>query len=178
MHGIFYAMQNYMPQKTLISIYYSLVYPIVIQNIVIWGGICQINLIAINTKLNKILRCILGVKAGYDEAPSISTNLLYKTLGFLKFDDIYRLHLVKFFHFILYEKYYLFLLYFSDLLPNHNYFTRHQKINLPPIRLSIERQGTVFQLCKLINELDEDFLVPQSQSSLKRKFIDCCLEKY
>ena len=35
MHGIFYSLSLLVPQRTLLTIYYSLVYPIITQNIII-----------------------------------------------------------------------------------------------------------------------------------------------
>ena len=48
---------------------------------------------------------------------------------------------------------------FLYILPVHNYTTRNRRINLSPIRLQV----TVFQLCKMHNELSEDLLATQSK---------------
>ena len=56
LNGIFYALVNYMPQKTLITLFYSLVYPTIINNLIIWGGISQSHTVNIKVAMNKILR--------------------------------------------------------------------------------------------------------------------------
>ena len=37
--GIFYSLSSLLPQSTLLSMYYSLVYPVIIQNVIVWGGV-------------------------------------------------------------------------------------------------------------------------------------------
>ena len=90
--------------------------------------------------------------------PTMPTNDMYLSLNLLKFEDVYRLFILKFIHFILYEKPQMFLEYFYDFLPSHNYETRNTKINLPSARLDIEKQSTIFNCCKLINSVGEDLL--------------------
>ena len=167
LNGIFYALVNYMPQKTLITLFYSFVYPTIINNLIIWGGISQSHTVNIKVAINKILRCILRV--GYNEnyLPIVRTNRMYKDLKILQFNDIYKYSLLKFVHFVLYERCDLFMHFFSEFLPDHSYNTRNVKINLPYARLNIEQQSTVFQCCSLINNLDDSFLVPQSKFRLK-----------
>ena len=40
-YAIFWAISSFFPKKILMNIFYSLVYPILIQNIVKWGGAYQ-----------------------------------------------------------------------------------------------------------------------------------------
>ena len=60
--GIFYSISSYTPRSALISIFNSLVLPVLYQNIIIWGCLPQYQVDQINVKINRILRCILGVK--------------------------------------------------------------------------------------------------------------------
>ena len=102
MQGIFYSLSSLVPRCTLITLYYSLVYPIIIQNIIIWGGIPQANLVSIKTTLNKILRNILKVEYDENNIPLMPTGEMYKTLNLLKFDDVYKYFLLKFIHDVFY----------------------------------------------------------------------------
>ena len=113
--GIFYSISNYTPRSALISIFNSLVLPVLYQNIIIWGYLPQYQINKINIKMNRILRCILGVRFDDFFQPSIPTNNMYKMLNILKFKDLYNLSLLKFLHFILYKRPKFFEFYFSHL---------------------------------------------------------------
>ena len=178
MHGIFYSLSLLVPQRTLLTIYYSLVYPIITQNIIIWGGISAANLNNIKIMMNNILRCILSVKRDHNNRPLMSVNNMYKSLNLLKFDDIYRYVLLKFLHHVFYKNTELFDAYYAPLLPFHSYSTRNRRINLPAVRLEVERHSTIFQSCKLMNELPEYLLIPQSDCSLKVRFKRLVLSQY
>ena len=103
---------------------------------------------------------------------------MYKTLGILQFEDIHKFFILKFIHLCLYENTSLFDSYFLHLLPSHSYSTRDTKINLPSVRLDIEKQATIFQCCNLINNIDNRFLLPQSKFTLKNQFKNYCLASY
>ena len=169
MQGVFYSMKNYMSKTTLLTLYHSLVYPVIIQNIIIWGGVSESNRKPINVSINKILRLILNVRY-VNYIPTIPTNNMYVTLKLLKFDDIYKYFLLRFFHFVSYIRTDIFDSNFSHLLPSHNYATRNRLINLPDVRLDIEKQFVIYQCCKLLNDLDLEFVNPQSDYLLKKKF--------
>ena len=176
--GLFYSMHNYMPRSTMMTLYYSLVYSKVCQNIIIWGAAAKCHTNKLDTALNKILRVILNVKFSINRIPLTATNSMYKDLKLLKFHDIYRFFLLKFIHNALYKNPDIFDKYFSIYMPNHYYPTRHNRINLPNVRLDVGIRSTVFQACKLMNEMDDRFLEPQSAYTLKKNFKELCLEKH
>ena len=126
--------------------------------------------------MNRILRCILGVRFDEFFQPSIPTNNMYKMLNVLKCKALYNLSLLKFLHFILYKRPELFEFYFSHLLPDHSYATRNIKIRLPITRLEMEKRSTVFRCCVLINEIHDRFILPQSMITLKKNFKISCLD--
>ena len=64
------------------------------------------------------------------------------------------------------------------LIPQHHYGTRGTRINLPVVRLQIEKQFTVFQMCKLLNELPEYIIDAQSRQSLKYLFKNYAISQY
>ena len=176
--GIFYSINNFIPEKTLINIYNALVLPHIQQNIIIWGCLPQNQLNEINVRMNRILRLILRVRFDNEYQPSISTDEMYRRVKTLKFNDMYKLYILKFLHFCKYTRLDIFNTNFSHLLPEHDYPTRNTRIRLPAARLDVEKRGTIFQSCKLLNSLDESLLKPQSAATLGKKFKLCCIEKY
>ena len=178
MHGVFYSLSALMPQPTLLTLYYSLVYPIITQNIIIWGGVRAANLNNIKTMINNILRCILKVEYDEHNVPLMSANKMYKSLNLLKFEDVYKYFLLKFLHYSMYTNTDFFNKYYLPLLPAHSYGTRGIKINLPSVRLEVEKQFALFQSCKLVNELPGNFLEPQSEHLLKSKYKKLILSGY
>ena len=90
MQGVVYSLSSLLPKPALLTIYHSLVYSQVSQNIIIWGGVAEVNIKNIKIYLNKILRSILGVKYDENNIPLVSINEMYKSLNLLKFEDIYK----------------------------------------------------------------------------------------
>ena len=178
MQGVVYSLSSLLPRQALLTIYYSLVYSLVSQNIVIWGSVPEVNVKNIKICLNKILRSILKVEYDENNIPLVPTNEMYKSLNLLKFEDIYKYFLLKFVHLVLYGKNDMFDKHLLPLMPRHRYNTRNSRINLPDVRLQIEKQSTVFQMCKLINELPNYLLTPQSKCSLKRQFKNYAISYY
>ena len=103
---------------------------------------------------------------------------MYKTLKFLKFEDVYKYFLLKFIHDIFYRQTEFFNEYFAPLLPSHSYGTRGVRINLPSVRLEIGKQSTLFQTCKLVNELPTDLLESQADGTLKKKYKIMVISQY
>ena len=178
MQGVIYSMATLVPRNSLINIFNALVLPIINQNILIWGGSNENNLRNIKIGLNNILRIILNVRRDENNVPLRSTNEMFKELNMLKLDDAYKLTLLKFLHYAFYKNSSLFLKFYSPLLPNHNYNTRLNRINLPNVRLEIERNSVIFQSCKLLNMLPESLIKPQHNTTLKSKFKRICIERY
>ena len=168
-----------MPRLTLLTVYNSLAYSLLTYSIIFWGGIARVHTNSVQVIQNKILRIILNVQYNNNHIPLMQTNLMYKTLNLLKIEDIYKLFLFKFVHFVLYERIDYFEKYFFELLPLHNYSTRNNiRINLPYVRLNIEKSFVVYQCCILINTVEEQFLLPQSKAKLKKCFKDLCISNY
>ena len=119
--GISYALAPLLPVNTLCSLYYSLAYPFLIQNVIIWGGLNETNLSRIQVAMNKILRDILQVRFDENHIPVESTNVMYKTFNFLKSMDVYNYFLLKFIHKNYYENFDLFHDNFLDLLSKNTY---------------------------------------------------------
>ena len=176
--GAIYSLSSIVPRSILLTLYNSLVLSTVNYNILIWGGAARTNADRIQITLNKILRIILNVKFNEHYVPSISTNDMFKSLGLLKFRDLYGLSLLKFLHFVFYNDNEIFDEIYQPLLPSHGYATRGIRINIPDKRLDVERRFVVFQSCKLLNELSDELIMPQSRRCLNRNFKRHILEGY
>ena len=103
---------------------------------------------------------------------------MYRNLSILQFYDIYRLNILKFLHYSLYKNQTFFNKYFLPLLPTHHYNTRNVRINLPNVRLDIEKHSALYNSCMLMNQIDETFLSQMSDYMLKKKFKDKCISSY
>ena len=170
LRGVFYSLSNFLPKNVLVNLYYSLVYPTLTQNIIIWGDMTRQNYRNVYVKINKILRIVLNVKYNDNHVPLLNTNLMYKQLNFLKLKDVYRFFLLKFIHFVMFKRHDIYIDCFEAHLPVNTHNTRNNRINLPYVRTEVEKRFTVFQCCKLIRELPENLLAPQTTNSLKRNF--------
>ena len=82
---------------------------------------------------------------------------------------IYKLFLLKLVHFCLYQRPDVFQEHFFHSMPNDRYPTRNNKIKLPQIRLNIEKQSTIFNCCKVINELENEFFEFQNKTTLNKR---------
>ena len=145
-HGVFYAMNSFMPVNTLRTLYYSLTYPALTYHVVIWGGISPSHTVNIKIIMNKILRIILRVRYDDNHIPLVRTNTMYRDLKIFQFNDIYRYFLLKFVHYCFYKNLNFYHKYFVPLLPCHSYSTRNVRILQPQIRLNIEKQSTFISM--------------------------------
>ena len=81
-HGIMWAISSFFPRKILLKIFYALVYPVITQDIILWGGAYRSYLTNINTIIIKILRCIFNAnKLDNNFRPIVRTNTLYTELN-------------------------------------------------------------------------------------------------
>ena len=60
--GALYSLSKLTPRKIFINLYYSLIYSLVSQDIVIWGGAPSTVIRPLIIKLNNVMRIILNVK--------------------------------------------------------------------------------------------------------------------
>ena len=88
--GIIIKARNYLNRKSLLTLYYTFVYPYLTYCDHIWGNIYQSNLKHLCVLQNKILRVIAGAK------PRESAGPLYVSLGMLKLTDINKYLIARF----------------------------------------------------------------------------------
>ena len=175
MRGVIYAVSDLIPSNILLTLYKSLVLPLLINNIIIWGctGVTNVNRLTIS--VNKILRLILKVKYNENNVPLMPVNEMYKHLKILKFIDLHRYFLLKFAHNALYNDCDMFEEFISPFLSLSH--TRNW-INLPIVRTEVERRFVVFQMCKLLREMPPHLIQPQSLSILRRNYYEYSLANY
>lgn len=84
--GIIYKLRQCAPEKTLLTLYYSLVYPYLTYCVTVWGGTSQVHLKPLIVLQKRIVRVIAG--ASFLE----HTSPLFHRLKILKFKDVYLYH--------------------------------------------------------------------------------------
>lgn len=176
--GVMYASSPYLNSAALITIYYSLIYSVFIQSIVIYGKTHKICVQPIKVLINKVLRIILKVRKNNNNIPLMSTNLMFYRLGLLKFDDVYTYYLLKFLRKSLYSDPKLLNKYYIKYVPQHQHSTRNNILILPKCRLDIEKNSTIFQSIKEFNSLPSYLKENMSDFKFKRQYKKYILEKY
>ena len=79
----------------MIRLYYALVYPHLNASITVWGLALLSHLKPLRTRINYLLRIILGVR--WDGGrPSVGTSEIFDVLSLLKLSSIFKLNLFKF----------------------------------------------------------------------------------
>ena len=98
--GILAKLRNYLEPKLLISIYYCLVYSHLSYGIHVWGSASETELKKINVLQKKAIRILTGNQYfqiyGEEAGPLPASEPLFKSLGILKFKDIYELNIANF----------------------------------------------------------------------------------
>jgi len=123
--GALFKLHKYVPQKALISVYYSIVYSHLMYEIIAWENSTKTIMRKLQVKQNPIVKIICN-KLGR------KTRLLplYKSLNLLNIENIYKLELAKFMIKI-HAKNLLtpFFKYFDKVTHVHSYFTRSAQSN-------------------------------------------------
>ena len=141
MTGTFTSLRSIMPRNILIKLYYALVYPHLTGHVVVWGSAPPSHLKQLTVRINTLLRTILGV-TWENGRPLTSNNDLYKQLGLLKFNSIFKLNLYKLLRLLLDGELPEFweLLLVNYVTP-HTYNTRGIRFRHPNIVCEVERRA-------------------------------------
>ena len=97
--GIICKLRSCMDVSLLRTLYYSLVYSHLNYGIHAWGSACKTDLEKILTLQKKVVRAMTGnrwYQTYGNPGPLVSSDPLFKNLGILKVEDIYKLNLGKF----------------------------------------------------------------------------------
>ena len=154
--GIFWNLRMILPRYIMKTIYFSFILPHVLLHIEIWGSSPDSHLHKLKVRVNSLLRIILRVQF-VNGRPLMSNSLLYKTLGILNVDNLYKLRMFKLLILLLRGE----LPNFYDVLLrpyeiNHNYATRGGCFRNPLVRNEIERRAASPQLILLHESITND----------------------
>ena len=98
--GTFTCLRQIVPRNILIKLYFTLIYPRLINHITVWGSAPPSHLRILVIRLNDILRTILGV-IWVNNRPVVSNQELYRELNVLRLSNIFKLNLYKLLRLIL-----------------------------------------------------------------------------
>ena len=155
--GIFSNLRSIVPLHIMFKLYFALVFPHLINHIVIWGSAPQSHLKPLSTRLNNLLRVILGVR-WIEGRPDMHTDIMYKTSNLLKIESIYKLNLFKLLRKLLdghLPDMYSYLL--GPYLSPRYYKTRNGPFLHPPLTSEVERRSLPHQLIILYDKLPAEY---------------------
>ena len=165
--GALVGIRDIVPLKVLIKLYSSLALPHLMHHIIIWGSApaCQMDRLFI--RVNNLLRMILGIQ-WENVRPLVGTDELYKTLGVLKLNSLYKLRIFKFLRQLLVGKNPdLYDMLLRPYLSNHNYRTRGNVFRHPALVCEIERRFLPHQMIILYEDLPQEILNNSITSSVR-----------
>ena len=87
--GILGRVRYILPQRTLLTLYYSLLHPHLLYCILVWGNTSNVN-------INKLFRLQKKALRIVSNSTYTSSTPIFKKLGILKIMDIYNLHIMMF----------------------------------------------------------------------------------
>ena len=92
--GTFTCLRTIVPRNILIKLYYALVFPHLSGHVIVWGSAPPTHLKRLTVRVNNLLRVILGV-TWENGRPTMGTDDMYRELGLLRLNNIYKLNLYK-----------------------------------------------------------------------------------
>ena len=144
--GSIVNLRSILPCQILVKLYYALAYPHITNHIIVWGSSPSNHLINLIVRINNMLRIILGVTRVNDR-PTMSNDELYKSLGLLKLNSIFKYNLFKFLRLLLDDKLPEFWnILLSENIASHRYNTRQLRFRHPALTCEIERRALSHQL--------------------------------
>jgi hypothetical protein len=162
--GIMYKLSSYVPPDGLVNLYFSLVHSHFIYGITSWGGSAMIHL----NKLCVLQRRAINLLPGTDNISKVkyfkilTVDSLYKYFCGIKLFKSYKLGTHKYFQ-----------VSFNNLLPVHDYNTRHrvnENFNIPYCHKSRSQCSFYYSSSKIWNSLPTCIKNSQSLSSFKYQF--------
>jgi len=152
--GIIRTIKPFLNYKTLLSVYYCIVYSHLQYGIIIWGNANKTKLLKLNNLHNKIIK-LIKEKIKRENKPKLE-----QLTPLLSIEQIFKLEIGKFM-FRYYNKQLpiCFLQYFKTIDSIHNYSTRLSKQNnyfLPRYRLKQSQKLLTYSGAKLWSEIPSD----------------------
>ena len=147
--GILYRAKNYLEYDTLLTLYYSFIYPYIVYCIEVWGSTTKGNLVSLLKLHKRVLRIIKSVPTRTDSA------LLFLELGILSVFKVYMMKLAV----VTIKSYNGFSIesikeLFTEVQSVHDRDTRQsRKYYFPFTRKEIVRKSFKYRAAKLWNHL-------------------------
>ena len=162
--GILYRIKDYLPMKTRIQFYYNHVYPYLTYNVLVWGGTYHTHLEPIIVQQKRVIRIINNLSV------TGHTNEYFKTLGILKFLDLYKFQAL------------LYMYKFKDspqFVRAHNLNTRNSSFLVPSFnRLDLCQHSITFTGPTFWNELPQYLKELDTISKFKWAVMQHILDQY
>ena len=155
--GIFFSLRHILPFYVLKLLYHSFVLPHLLLHIELWGSAPEYWISKVRVRVNTLLRLILCVQY-VDGRPVISNTDLYKKIGVLNLNSLFKMRMLKLLLSLLGGK--VPSLYNVLLEPHeshHTYATRRGIFRHPYLTCEIERRAVSHQLILLHEEIPEGF---------------------
>ena len=172
--GIFVNLRSIVPLHIMFKLYYSLVYPHLINHVIVWGSAPPSHIRVLSTRIDNMLRVILGVR-WVEGRPEIHTNEMYKANNILKIESIFKLGLFKLLKSLLdgnLPDMFNYLL--NPYISPRNYNTRNGRFRHPALRCEVERRYLPHQLISLYDVLPDE-LLDQNLNKAALNFKRCLL---
>ena len=164
--GALVRIRDIAPLKVLIKLYNSLALPHLMHHIIIWGSAPACQMDRLFKRVSNLLRMILGIQ-WENGRPLVGTNELYKTLGILKLNSLYKLCIFKFLRQLLDGKNPdLYDMLLRPYLSNPNYGSRGNVFRHPPLVCEIEGRFFPHQRIILCKDLPQEILNDSITSSV------------
>ena len=168
--GILFKIRNYLNSQTLLTIYYSFVFPYLKYGIIFWSACSVVQFNRIFVLQKKILRCI-NFK-GY----LAHTEGLFKKNSILKLMDLRRFEMCKF---VYVELHVTQLFNLRSHFHLHSYWTRNRSNLLPNISRTRIASNFVLTIgIQFFNSLDVSIKSAPNSSSFKFRLRNCLLNQY
>ena len=163
--GIIYKLKNKVPCESLISLYYTFVYPYVLYCNLVWGGTFECHLQPLIIIQKKIIRIITN--SGY----LAHTNPLFYQTGILKVIDVHK--------FLLAQYAYKSIVGNDVAIQSHGHYTRYRDDIVPAFqRLSLTQHSVSYTAPKIFNDLPNHIKNVTCFSKFKVLVKNCYVERY
>ena len=153
--GIFYRIRDFVPNKVLSTLYYSLIYPFLIYCVLIWGNTNVTHLNKLVVLQKKVIRIITN------STYLAHTSVLFNQMKILRFNDIYKL----------YQGSYAYERNISNdfLFVSHNYNTRNRSDPVPEFqRLALTQRSLKYLAPLLFGQISNEIKFSRNVFIFKR----------
>jgi hypothetical protein len=171
--GILYKCRLYVKKKSLIDLYYAMIYPYLTYCLHVWGSTYKSNLAKLVILQKKAIRFISSVH------PKEHTKQLFINLKIIEFRNLHTLQIGIFMY--KYTKKELPSIFDTMCVKNenvYNYYTRqHNCFKLPIVKTDLRKMSMIYQGPCIWNDLQKTICLNCSVYTFKRKLKQYILQK-